>query len=186
MEPLTHEGDDRAGFLIATEPSIDGKTYIVTLAVSPDFIITLTPVRASAYASALLSAVAQAEYDAAIYAQITSRLGLDHNDAAMIVKEMRADRTPIEASGLRFEPGVSQRKKHPYVHFYKDDHMLGQMDVPSARRHALHVLEAPAAADLDALYLKVLRGQIGLDEHVGRQVVANLGEHREPWSVSDE
>lgn len=188
MEPLIFDDDPqgRAGFLINTEPSADGKAYVVTLAMSPDFILTLTPVRASAYASALLAACAQAEYDAAVFAQITSRLGLGVDEAVLLVQAMREDRLVIEASGIVFVGGVSERKKHPYVHFLKDGELIGQMDVPSARRHALHVLEAPAAADLDALYLRVLRSLIGVPEDVGRSVVANIGEHREPWAVSDE
>lgn len=184
-DPLVDD-DGRAGFWINTEPTLDGKTYVVTLSVSQDFIVTLTPTRATAYASALLAACAQAEYDAAVFAQVTKRLRLGADEAVLLVQAMRGDRLPIHASGILFEPGVSERKKHPFVHFLKDGDHLGQMDVPSARRHALHVLEAPANADLDALYYRVLRGFIGVDEPLARAAVGNIGEHREPWTVADE
>jgi len=187
MEPLILDDDPegRAGFLISSEPTMHG-TYVVTLAISPDFILTLTPTRATAYAAALVTAAQQAEYDAAVYAQITTRLGLGRDEAVLLVQAMRGDRLPIEASGIQFVGGVSDRLKHPFVHFLKDGEMIGQMDVPSARRHALHVLEAPAAADLDALYHRVLRSLIGVDDPVARSVVGNISDHREPWTVSNE
>lgn len=179
------EQPETEGFWIRTEPTIDGATYVVTLSVNEDLSFTLTPTRATAYATKLLTAVAQAEYDAAVLHQMVS-LGLEAEVAAQLILDLRGDRVELEAAGLRFDPGVSARAQHPFIHFIWRGEPIAQMDTPSARRHALHVLEAPAAADLDALYLKVLRGQIGLDEGRARNVVAALADHYPTYSVADD
>lgn len=173
------------GFWICTEPTIDGKTYVVTLSMSEDLAFTLTPIRASAYATALLAAVADAEYDHAIFRQITEKVGMAEELAFQLVRDVRNERPQREAAGLKFIPGVSARKRHPFVQVTSNNQEVGQFDTDSARRHALHVLEAVPAADLDAAYLKVLRATIGLDENRARQIVENVGEFREPWKVAD-
>lgn len=173
------------GFWIRTEPTIDGKAFIVTLSIDQDYAVTLTPTRAMGYATALLGAAAEAEYDAAILKQVTTRLGLDDAHAVQLVNDMRADRPPRRGAGLIFEGGVSRRLRHPFITILRDGTPIGQMDTPAARRHALHVLEAPAAADLDALYLKVLRSTVMLEEDVARTVVNDIENHRASWAVSD-
>lgn len=175
-----------SGFWIRTEPTIDGKAFIVTLSFSDDHSVTLTPTRASAYGNALLAAVADAEYDHAILRQMSEKLGLPDHVAMQVVVDLRKERPTREAGGLRFNPGISQRKRHPFITVVGSDGVeYGQLDADAARRHALHVLEAPPAADLDAAYLKVLRSLVGIDENKARQVVEDIGNFRQPWAVSD-
>jgi hypothetical protein len=172
-------------FLINTEPSLDGKTYVVTLSLSDDFALTLTPPRAMAYSNGLLAAVADAEYDHAILRQVTEKLGLDERTAMELVADVRKDRPAREAAGLRFVSGVSQRLREPFVQVQGvvSDRPYGQLDAAAARRHALHVIEAVPAADLDAGYYRTLRSLVGVDEGVARQCVEDIGAHRQPWTV---
>lgn len=183
---LMTNDDERDAFWIRTEPTVDGNAYIVTLSISEDHAVTLTPARANQYAGALLGAVAEAEYDAAIVQQMTDKLSLDMATTAQLIRDMRAERTQKLAAGLTFEPGVSQRKQHPFVMIVRDGQPIGQLDAPAARRHALHVLEAVPVADLDAAYLKVLRGIVGTPEGTARQVIADIDNYRQSWGVSDE
>ena len=179
--------NDDEGLWIRTEPTLDGKAFVVTLSIDQDFAVTLTPTRALAYASALLAAVADAEYDAAILGQLTGRrLGLAIATASQLIVDMRAERPTRTASGLTFVPGVSRRAQHPFIILEREGKSIAQLEVSSARRHAMHVLEAPTGADLDAAYLKVLRGQVGLDENVARSVVEDIVHHRVEWAVADE
>lgn len=177
---------EHEGFWIRTEPTVDGRAYVVTLSIDQDYAVTLTPTRATQYAMALLDAVAEAEYDAAIFAQLSGKLGLDVETAGQLVVDMRQERVDHEAAGLMFVPCVSQRKQHPFVAIVRDGITIGQLDLPAARRHAMHVLEAPTAADLDATYLKILRSTVGLGEERAREVVEDIGNHRAPWGVSAE
>lgn len=179
--------DDHEGMWIRTEPSLDGLSYVTTLTIDQDYAVTLTPARALGYAETLLGAVAEAEYDAAILQQLTSKpLGIDVDVAGQLIVDMRGERPAREAAGLVFVPGVSQRAQHPFVQIMRDGTQIGQFDAPAARRHAMHVLEAPTAADLDAAYLRVLRGMVGLDENTAREVVEDIGNHRADWAVSDQ
>lgn len=177
---------DDEGFWIRSEPTLDGKAFVVTMSLDGDYAVTLTPTRANAYAGALLGAAAEAEYDAAVLRQITERLGLDDDVAGQIVIDLRAERPVRSAAGLTFVPGVSVAKRHPFITIERDGEPVGQFDTPSARRHALHVLEAVPGADLDAAYLKVLRGTVGIKEETARQVVEDIVNYRVEWSVSDQ
>lgn len=177
---------DEEGLWIRSEPTHDGTAYVVTLSIDADFAVTLTPTRALAYASALLAAVADAEYDAAIVQQVMAALGLDLEHAFQLVNDMRAERPARAASGLTFVPGVSARAKHPFIILEREGKPIAQLEVGSARRHAMHVLEAPTGADLDSAYYKVLRGLVGLDEARARNVVEDIVNHRVPWVVADE
>lgn len=184
-----HHEHDHDGLWIRTEPSIDGTTFIVTLSIGADWSATLTPIRAFAYAGALLAAVADAEYDAAILSQMTKRLNLNLETASQLVLDMRGERPARTASGLTFVPGVSQARQHAFIILEREVDgervQMAQLDAPAARRHAMHVLEAPVQADLDAAYLKILRGSIGLDEAKARGVVEDIMNHRAEWTVAD-
>lgn len=178
--------DEPAGFWIRTEPTIDGKAYVVTLSLSDDFSMTLTPIRATAYAGALLAAVAQAEYDHAILRQFREKLGVGDDVAAQMILDVRRDRPRLEAVGLAFIPGVSVRLQHPYIQVNgRDGTEYGQLDAHAGRRHALGVLEAVPAADLDAGYYRALRSLVNLDEARAREVVEDIGAWRQEWMVSE-
>lgn len=171
---------------IQTEPSLDGSTYTVTLSLSEDYAVVLTPARARAYAEALLGAAGEAEYDHAILGQLTSGMDMPLEVAAQLVSDIREGRKPRIAAGLEFVPGVGMSSEEAFVEIQRmEGASLLQLSVPASRRHALQVLEAVPAADLDARYYKVLRSTAGVDEQVARKVVGDLQEWREEWSVAN-
>ncbi|MGH3813433.1 MAG: hypothetical protein ACRDUV_13425, partial [Pseudonocardiaceae bacterium] len=169
---------------IKSEPTVDGTAYVVTLEASDDVAVTLTPERALRYAWGVLDAAHRASYDAAVLAQLTSvgRQQLSVETVAQMVIDMREDRPPLDEAAtapLRFEPGVSQAKQHPFLGIYLNGERLGQWAVADAREHAMAVLEAVVVADLDGGYYRALTGLVGLEEPRARNVVADIANHRQ-------
>lgn len=163
---------------IKTEPSVDGKTYVVSVAFSDDRSIVLTPDSSLRYASAVLAAAQRAEYDAAVFKQMRKLVDVEH--AAQLIIDLRRDRPLLDSSPLapmRLEPGVNSEAK-PFLAVFIDDQQVGQWDVPDAREHALGVLEAVTAAELDAGYFRALVGIINLDEARARHVIEDVGLYR--------
>lgn len=173
---------------IRTEPTIDGSHYIVTVSFTDDFSFTVTPTRATAYTVALLAAVADAEYDHAVLRLAQERLKLDFSTAYLLVRDLRGERPERKAAGLAFEPLVSAEQNVPLVNIKNmtTGDYYTQWSPASCRRHALHVLEAPAAADLDATFYRILRSSVGTEEHVARNVIDDLQHYRLEWEVSDQ
>lgn len=169
---------------IKTEPSVDGSTYVVTIEFDDDHATVLTPRTARDYASAVLEYAQRAEYDGAVVTQLRS-LGVEDQAIMAVVTDLRSDRPPVEGRGIlapmKIEPGVNPHGKG----FLKLDlnGNEGQWEVPEARTHALTVLEAVHAADLDSGYYRALTGLVGLDQGRARQVIADLADHR--WDYGD-
>lgn len=163
---------------VRTEPSVDGTTYVASVEFSGDRAIVLTPERATAYTRAVLDAAGRAEYDSAVFDQMKSKVEVDA--VAQVILDLRKDRPPLDVEAtapLRLDPGVNSKGK-PFLGLFVDDKQIGQWDVDDARQHAMHVMEAPLAADLDAAYRRVLMGMVGLDRAVAENVVDDLGKHR--------
>ena len=150
--------------------------YRCTLEVNDDVALFLDRAGAAAYAYNLLNAVAIAEYDAAVLAQLTS---MSNQEAAVqIVVDLRKDRPEGRQYGpLQFMPGVNQHGK-PFLTVHLGETVLGQWSLPDARTHALHALESVLVADLDSAYLRLLRGAVGVDENTARNTVDDLINHR--------
>lgn len=164
---------------IRTAPTVDGSGYVVTVEASADRAVVLTPDRALRYASAVLGAVQRAEYDAAVVRQLTAVLS-DKSEAARMVIDLRGARPPLDVEAtapLAVEPGVNSRHE-PFLHLRVDGELDGQWTLPDARQHALTVLEAVGAADLDSGYYRALRGSIGLEEGEARAVVEDVAKWR--------
>lgn len=166
---------------IKTEPTIDGSTYVVTIEASEDRSVILTPDRALRYASTILNHVARAEYDAAVARQLGNLIE-DRKMLGQMVTDLRQDRPPISddaTTPLSFEGGVSAFTGKAFLHIAIDGKKIGQWDIPDAKAHALAVLEAVSAADLDSGYYRVLRSMVGLDENTARRVIGDLGKWRD-------
>lgn len=155
-------------------------TYVATIQAGPDRAITLDRTQATAYVMAVLTAAVYAEYDAAVIRQHTA-LGLGLPTAAGAVKDMRADRAPLDdaaTSPLRFESIVTAANRDPAVLVSLDGRRIAQWTAEETKGHALHVLEVVAVVDLDAAYYRYLRGPVRLDEGRARAVVGDLGQFR--------
>lgn len=193
-DQATDQGEPVAGHVwLRSAPSADGSTYVVTLEVSADRVLTLTPTLAVAYASAVLAAAARADYDAAVLRQLTSAdgLGVDHRTAAgLLADSVRPDRPPLPdpTDGmLTLTPGVSltpDRQLRPFLVVNLDGQPAGQWTPDDARAHAMTALEAVAVADLDAGYYRALIGPVGTDPDAARRVVDNLAEFRIPLTTT--
>lgn len=165
---------------IKTEPSVDGSTYVVSVEFSDDRAIVLTPERVLRYATTVLGAAQRAEYDAAVFAQMRT-LVTDDRAVAELITDLREDRPPLDDAAtapLGLVPGVNREGK-PFIAVHIDGKHVGQWDVPDARSHALHALETVEAAELDGHYFRALKGLVGLDENRARQVVEDIGRHRQ-------
>ncbi len=163
---------------IRTVPDMGG-TYRVVLEIDDDTSHPLDAGAAMTYARAVLSAVARAEHDAAIVRQmrkISDGNGLQM--ASELVGSIRADRPPIAwPTPLQLDPGVSMATGDAFLRILVKGEPVGQWTPGDARDHALGVLEAVEAADLDGAYLRALRG-VGIDDGRGRSVVDDLVNYR--------
>ena len=161
---------------IRTEPSVDGKTFMVTVEFTEDRSITLDRQGAFEYAHAILTAVQYAEYDAAVYQQMKSRIP-DEQTAMQLVVDMRAERPEPDFSNyapFALAPGVSMWSGKAFLRVMLDGKTAGQWELDAAREHAMMAIEALIVADLDNAYLKILKGLVGLEDEKARQVVADL------------
>lgn len=165
---------------IKNEPDEQG-TYHVYLELGPDDVIPLDVTTAYQWAREVLSAVAQAEYDAAVIKQIEA-LGMPPKAVAEVVgtlREDRADHVPVSAiPGLQLVPGVSQRSRMGFLRLDRRGEPIGQWELDDARQHALAVIEAFEVSILDSAYLRALEHNIGIERGRALNVVGDLINHR--------
>lgn len=170
---------DPEAIWVVSDVAPDG-TYVTTVQASSDLAVVLDRKRALDYAMTVYTAVAYAEYDAAVYQQMMS-LGVGQQAAAQCIADLRADRAPLDDAAtepLRFVPLVTAAKQEPALYVEVNGRRISQWTPADARQHAGHVLDICAAVDLDAAYHRYLRGPLGLDDGRARAVVGALGEHR--------
>lgn len=166
---------------IRTQPSQDGKRYVVTIEASQDRALTLTPANAMLYAGAVIEIAERAEYDAMVAKQLRS-LDVEEDHVLHMVSDLRNNRTPVNrrifGGHLNFDGGVSLFTGEPFLTIFVDGKPAGQLSPLAAKRHALGVIEAVKAAELDEVYYRLLRKNIGLNETVARNVVSDLASLR--------
>lgn len=168
---------------VKTEPSLDGKTYTVTLEATDDVAVVLDPDKAVRYAWGVLDAAHRAAYDAAVIRQMQGRLKLPMDVIGQLITDLRADRPDLDDGAtypFRLEPGVAARNGKPFLALYLQgqDEQLGQWDFDDARQHALHVMESVKVADLDAAYRLALTSVVGIEDARALNVVDDLGNWR--------
>jgi hypothetical protein len=163
----------------------DVARYVVVLETSDGYKRTLTPDRALAYAAGLYTAVARAEHMAAIMRQMTETLGLTREDARDTVLGLHDDLPPLNhkaTAPMMFHPavGLQDGKTVPVVMtgLEKNDEPSGYWTIEQAKEHALGVLDAVEAANLDNAYYRSLVGSVGIDENRAHHAVADLVNHR--------
>jgi len=172
---------ERDAIWIKTEPTPDGKSFVVTVDFSADCSVTLTPDQTTAYAKDVLTAVQRAEYDAAVMRQLTPMT--DKVTAFQMVQDLRGDRPELaHTAPLELEPGVAMdgdgESFRPFIRLGLNGETFGQWDTETARGHALGMLEVTIAADMDAAYARALVALIGVERNVAMNVVGDLARHR--------
>ncbi|WP_068924990.1 hypothetical protein [Planobispora rosea] len=163
---------------VASDLAPDG-TYVTAIHYSGDRSRILDRAAALAYAAEIHRAAVCAEHDAAIIRQLTS-LGLPMEAGGHTVRALRADRPPLDDAAtapLRLVPGVSARTGAGFLDLYVDGKQVGQWDPVDARGHASYILDALAAADLDAAYHRYLISDHGLDADSAKAIIGGLAAH---------
>lgn len=164
---------------VKTEPDLAG-VYHVVLELGPDDIWTLDEDAAYRWVGHCLAAAAQAEYDAAVLAQLTA-LGLPQDVVVATVQKLRSGRpasVPLaEGTGLALVPGVSASTRKGFLRIERNGQPIGQWEIEDARQHGMYVVESVEVAKLDTAYLAVLR-EADLGDDVAHHAVANLGKYR--------
>lgn len=146
----------------------------------PDVSFGLTRERAAEYAAAAIGAATAAEHDAAVYTQLR-KLGVPIEATAVVLGEqLRPARQAARDEAtrpLRFVTVLAESGRPSVNVSAGDSEPFTQWAPADVRDHALNVLIALAAADLDQAYLAVLTREVGLDENRARAAVADLGNH---------
>lgn len=166
---------DDVGVWIRTEPTLDGKSFIVSLEVDQDHSVHLNRGRSIKHALAVLTAVEYACMDSVIWKQMMEKVGKEEV-AARAIQDLRNDRPEIDFSvsaPMSLQPLCSADGK-PFLYVLMDGKPVGQWEVEDARAHALSALSAFAIADLDSSYYRYLRGTIELEEEAARGTIADL------------
>jgi hypothetical protein len=162
---------------IASDLTPDG-VYVPTITLDDRHLLTLDRERALHYVAAWADAIARAEFDAAVLAQLTG-IGLDEQTAAaVIVGDLRPDRPPIDPAGtapLRLEPVLSARTKRGQVAAYLGDEHVVQLDAPAVYDHIANVLPVVMTCDLDAAYRRYAVGHLKQPVWRAEAMVADLG-----------
>lgn len=155
--------------------------YVATIHFTDDISYPFDPDGAVRYAQQLLKAWGEAEYDAAVYAQITKKLGMEQEQATRLLAKFRDGRPPVNdsttASPVALSPGVSLFTAKPFLRCEVGD-LKWQWDAADVHRHVQHVLEVVPVAALDTLYRKFLI-EMGIEPARALAVVEGLNEFRE-------
>lgn len=174
--------DKQAGFWVISDLTITGD-YVATIQFSDDRSRALDRAGATAYAYTLLGACERADYDAAVVAQMTRKLGMPAENVPDLLRDVRAGRPPLDhaaTSPLRFEPGISA-KHRPFIAVHLEGEQVGQLSPKQARRHALGLMSTIEAISLDRQYLNFLVETIGIEPERARNVVHDVLHHRSKW-----
>lgn len=178
-EHASEPAEDDGSVWIRSHPDEQG-IYRLVLEMGPDDSIPLTRALADAWAREVLSAVAAAEYDAALVRQMRA-MGLDDGAVVVMVQEMRADRAGETPSslipGLSLTAGVSARTGDGFLTLARHGKPVGQWSMDDAREHAVTMLTAIEVAGLDGAYLRAAE-KFGLDRNRALQAVDDLGRFR--------
>jgi hypothetical protein len=162
---------------IISDRTLDG-VYVPTVALDDRHLLTLDRERALPYVAAWADAIARAEFDAAVYAQLTG-IGIDVQTAvAVVVNDLRPDRPPLDDAAtapLRLEPILSGRTKRGQVAGYLGDEHVVQLDAPAVYNHIGKVLPVVMTCDLDGAYRRYAIGQLGQPAWRAEAMVDDLG-----------
>lgn len=163
--------------VVRTEPTLDGDGYIVTVEFSDDETLALDQEAAYAYAAYVLAACVRAQYDAGVMRQMKA-LGVPKDAATQMVSDLRKGRPSLDHRWpITLEPIVSIYDGHPRLNVHYGRTLRGQWEISPAQDHALGVLEALEAADLDTAYHHALVSKVGIETERARAVVQDVGSY---------
>lgn len=170
------EEEDRPARLVVASAAAPSGGYVCQLQIDDKPVRDLDRDQATAYATEVMWAVVTAEYDAAVFAQM-SRVGLEMPLIGVVIRSLRNSRRPLLAAAthpLEYTPIVSHRDAQPRLTVRMGE-LIWQWELDDARQHLQHVMEVSATVDMDAAYRAELR-KAGLDEEAALGYVATLRE----------
>lgn len=177
---VKEEAKSGEGLWVQSDVMPDG-TYAVTVSADADHVWVLDRPAAFEYARTGVEAAQRAEYDAALFRLLTEKMSLAKADAAAVIgNDLRPDRPPLNDAAtapLTYLPGATGEGK-PFIHIHLNGEPWGQVSPRQLREHAMTVLEAPAAADLDAGLMRFLK-TINIDQNRAEQLIGDLANWRE-------
>jgi len=175
--------DDHVGCIwLRTTPG-PGTTFRVTLEISDDIAADLGRGLALVHARSVMAAVAHAEYDAAVVAEMRN-IGMPDHSVAGIVQELRSRRRGLSwPTPLSLVPLVASRTGLPMLHAVIRGNVVGTWDVADAREHVLACLECVEVAELDSAFLESLM-KLDVDEPRARAMVCDLERFRPGGAAS--
>lgn len=175
--------DEELGSVWITSAPDEAGHYHVAIETDADTSFPMDVTNAYAWAREVLSAVAAAEYDAAVVKQMRIKLDVPQEAIGLIVSEIRADRAaevPLSmVPGLGMTPGVSAFTGKGFLALSVRGKRVGQWELEDARQHALALLLAIEVAVLDGAYLRALEN-IGLERNQALNVIDDLINFRDP------
>jgi hypothetical protein len=175
----TGPGDPEVTVWLNTQLQPD-EQYIVTLSIGEDYAVELTVELALSHAVEVLRHVALADYAQAIRKQMT-RIGTEAEAVEDLLRSL-VPKLPLAApvTALAMMPAINRKTGEPLLQLSFKDELLGVWTLQQARSHALGVLEAMLAADLDTSYRQVLMDVVELDGNTAAGVISDIGTQRWP------
>jgi hypothetical protein len=156
-------------------------TFVLAIHFADDLTHTLDMDTAWNYALTVCTASAVAAYEAAQFAQLTTKLRLPLQHAAEMMTGMRArrGRTSWSAGPMTLTPGISAFTGEPFL-ACEAGGQRWQWSPEDANQHAHHVIEAVPVVGLDAAYHAYLTDTLDLEPERAHNVVADIFNHRFP------
>lgn len=172
--------NDKQAIWVMTDLDVAQGGYCLAVHFSDDTTHPLTRDEAVAYAVAVTEAGAAASYDAAVFAQLTTKLQMPFDMAGQVLKQMRGRRNKDtwQAGPMTLTPGISAFNGKAFL-ACRAAGLQWQWNAADAQQHARHVLEASTGASLDTDYLQTLTEdfEIGMDR--ATHVVYDVGSFRQ-------
>ncbi len=153
--------------------------YGVTVTLGADEAWHMDAARALAYGAGCVAAATTANHDAAVIRAFVAGGMPEETASAFVVSDLRPDRPAVDerTAPLLFIPGVSAFTGRPFLRTMIGRRAVGQLSPDELCVHAIGVLTAAAAVDLDAALFRAMRERMGAEEPPARAFVGKLGAH---------
>lgn len=170
-----------AAIEVSSEVLPDG-AYVVVVQPTPDVAIPLERDLATRYALSVLAAVQYADYEAAVWSQL-SAAKLGEAGARLALTTLRQERRPLDHAAtapLTFEPILSATTRRGMIRVLMGGAQVAQLETAAAAEHANIVLAMTTLAELDSLYFHWLRSA-GVTEPTARHTITDVARHHTGW-----
>lgn len=172
--------DERGQVVIRSAPAMkpDGSgygPYELSMELSEDESIAMTPDMLRQHAVAVLSAVATVEWEERFVKTIGPAVENKDDLIGTLIMEMRSTYGPIDwPTKLNLVPSLGIMSKKGFLTVRYGDDAVGQWDPEDARQHGSVCIEAVVAVERDNAALGVLTEAFGLEEEVARAIIGSM------------